>query len=325
MSGTSVGGAFVAAQVLYDRVKQNADELSVVRGEILLLHPSLQCRTDASWLIASNNRGQAGLVPEKLVKKITEITKFNSERSSEAETRQDSSKASKQTSKRKREPGSSPVPQTLEHMGTSIFVPSLHLIFDLRMMLHRCNGSNMFEGIFHWLQLLGSDVEKNTRLQSNLKCWLHQLVTSVSIKYIDLPNANNSSSPDDCGQADFQEQIRFVEAIARIHREIALRPLSVARLIHLICAETPRTAKADRLVALSSLIQLSSGSKALDQPARKRGKLSRQPGNSMPYKNDMVNVSTETSTKKPPPALQDPVKHHLRPRSPNSPIHFIKA
>ena len=317
------------AQVLCDRVKENAGELSVKRGEILLLHPSLQYHTDTSWLVASNNQGQAGLVPGKLLKQITQTTNFANERCSEAENSQPSSKATK----RKREFETSPVFQSLEHMGTSIFVPSLHLIFDLRTMLHRCNGSDMFEGICHWLQLLGSDMDANTRLQSNLKCWLHQLVTSVSIKYVKLPNVNNNSqiyvdnsSLDDSGQADIQDEIRFVEAIARIHREIALRPLSVARLIHLFCAETSQTDKADRLVALSSLLQLASGSKASNKLATtNRAKIPRQSVASMPGQSGMVSSSVRTSTKKSPSfTLQDPSKRHLRPRSPNSPIHFIK-
>ena len=78
---------FIPAQVLRERLKENASEISIFQGEILLIHPALHCHTAGkSWVLASNNRGRAGLVPETHVKKIKSTAFFASESYPQAKT-----------------------------------------------------------------------------------------------------------------------------------------------------------------------------------------------------------------------------------------------
>ena len=334
---------FIPAQVLRERLKENASEISIFQGEILLIHPALHCHTAGkSWVLASNNRGRAGLVPETHVKKIKSTAFFASESYPQAKNSQNSLPPNKRNEKRKRV-SSAATPLSDEstdesqlrqssHTNASIVVPSLQLVFDLRTMLHRCNGSQTFQGICYWLQLAGNDMEISVSQLSSLKCWLHELVKGLSIKYIKLAEPTPRNSMENVtNQADLHDQICFVESIARIHREIALQPLVVARLIRLLCMEAPGKTDDERKIVLASLLQLSKTMKSPSKPETKRGRLncnlSPENWNLQNQKSAFVSLRDANLQKK--PLIKRDLSStgfspegHLRPLSPDSPIHF---
>lgn len=319
--------SFTAAQVLHDHVTQNPSELNLLQGEILLIHPSLQFHTETCWVVATNSKGQAGLVPATHVKKVTETVVFSGKQGAEAEPKQRKRKRSCASG-----PSSEPQPN---RMTPSTIVPRLQLLLDSCMLLNGCNDKNLFNGIFSYLQLAGNDIRTSTHLRSSLKCWLHQLVKRVAIDYIKLPKPATQNT---LAEEDFKRQICFAEAMARIHLAIAVQPVAVARLIRALCVAAPRT-EDDQCIASAGLLQLAKCTETPSHTAAgllQLAKCTETPGRTVSEcaENSITSgtdVETNTSvdlgcgTWQKIPALVNlsaTTKNRLRPQSPNSPIHF---
>lgn len=331
---------FIPARVLRDRANDNPSELSISQGEILMTHPFLQCDTETSWLVATNNKGQAGLIPKTHVKIITQTISL-------------ARKQSLEPRKRKRR-NSTAKPDHQKRARANLVVPTLQLVFDLRVILHNYGSSKVFKGIVHWLRLADSGVKINAHLVSGLKCWLHELVKRLAINYIDkfqplIPRLTTRDSLR-AGSAQrretyLQKQISFVETTARIQRQIALEPLTVARLIRSLM-DAPQTTRRARSVApivcttnhhVQPFRPIKPPTEAPNKPPVKRTK-----SNNARIGNAVVNTTKvpigltlstmdglgiATSKRNPTtsyrlPKLLLPTKDYMRPVSPDSPIHF---